>query len=243
MNPSMKKLAPVIGLSAALFGARLWENLSGFDPSTGLTVPTMAHYVVIALAALSAAVALFACRTLSTTCPAFTEHFAAPQQSTLLSVLGGLLFLAGGALLGYTTIQTQAGIAPLVTAALAFATGCGIVVLTKQLRDETADSVVPLLPSMFFGAFWVLTLYLPAGSDPILARYWLPILAAAVAAYAFGLLSGFFRKETKVRTFGFTARLAVILCAGGAAELQFRYTLLFLACAVVLSVFLCLENE
>lgn len=243
MNPSMKKIAPVCGLSAALFGAHLWENAAGFDPTTGLTVPTPAHYAVIALVVIGALFSLVSCRSLPRTCPAFAEHFSAPEKSTLLPVLGGLLFIAGGALLGYTTIQTQGGIAPLVTAALAFATGCGIVVLTKQLRDETADSVVPLLPAMFFGAFWVLSLYLPAASDPVLTRYWLPILAAAAAAYAFAQLAGFFRGETKVRTFGVTARLAVILCVGAAAELQLAHTLLYLSCAMVLCVFLGLEKE
>ena len=48
---------------------------------------------------------------------------------------------------------------------------------------------------MFFGVFLVLTVYLPAANDPVLPRYYLQILAAAIAAYAFSQLAGFLRRR------------------------------------------------
>lgn len=243
MNPTMKKMAPVWGFSAALFLLRLSENMIGFDSETGLAVPIMLRYVLIGVLLLAVLTTVIRCRKVPADCPTFAERFASPDKSTPALILGCFLFIGGGIWLGFNGVKEQSGIATLVTAAMAFATGGGLLILVKQMRDGETDSVTPLLPAMFFGAFWVLTLYLPAGRDPVLARYWLPILAAAAASYAFAQLSGFFRRETKARTFSVMARLAVMLCAAAAAELQFTYTALYAACVVVLSGFLALEKE
>ena len=158
-------------------------------------------------------------------------------------MLGSFLYMGGGVWLGIKTVTEQAGIASLVTAALAVVAGCGFLVLTRQMGNGEADSVTPLLPGLFFSAFWMLSLYLPTGSDPVLARYWLPILAAAMQAYALAQLSGFFRKETRPRSFGFTAQVAVMLCIAAMAEPNLRFTPLFLGSAVVMSAFFALELE
>ena len=242
MNSSPLKMILTWVSGCALLGLRLAENLIGFDAGTGLTTPTFARSALIAALVLAVLIILFLCRPLPTDRPLFADHFSAPGKSTVFLVLGGFLLMGGGALLGARTLLSRAGIAPLVTAALAIAAGCGFLVLTKRARHGEADNVTPLLPALFFSAFWVLSLYLPASSDPVLARYWLPILAAAMAAYALSLLAGFFRSETRVRTFAAVAHTAVILCIAAAADVNTNSSLLFLGCAVILSAFLSLRR-
>ena len=134
------------------------------------------------------------------------------------------------------------GAAKLATAVLAVAAGIGFVILTAQMRRGETDSVVPVLPVMFFSAFWVLTLYLPVATDPVLARYYLPILAAAAAAYAFAELGGFFRGDTKVRNFSFTAEYATMLCIAACAKLEVE-SLVYAGCALILTVLLALRGK
>lgn len=243
MNSSMKKILPLWVIGLALFALRFLENRFGFDAATGLAVPTPARLALIAAIGLAAVYAAGAVMKRSGECPAFDEHFSAPERWKLLLVLGSFLYMGGGVWLGFQTVTQQAGIAPLITAALAFLTGGGFLVLTKRMSDGEADSVTALLPGLFFSAFWVLSLYLPTGTDPVLARYWLPVLAAAMQAYALAQLSGFFQKESKVRSFGFTARVAVLLCIAALAEMNLTYAPLFLGSAVVMSTFLALERE
>ena len=105
--------------------------------------------------------------------------------------------------------------------------------------------VLPLLPAMFFAVFFVLTVYLPAGADPVLARYYLPVLAASVTAYALSQLAGFLRRESSARSFVWTADCAVILCLAAMADSLSSpgLLLLYAGCALLLSVFLLLRRE
>lgn len=243
MNPAKKKMIPLWLIGLALFALRFVETRTGFDADTGLVLPTLARPVLIGAVVLAALYAAAAVRKCSVERPQFDEHFVSPGSSKTALVLGSFLYMGGGLWLGYQTMIEQAGIAPLVTAALAAVTGAGFLVLTKQMGDGEADSVTPLLPGLFFSAFWMLSLYLPTSNDPVLARYWLPILAAAMQAYALAHLSGFFRNETKIRSFGFTSRVAVMLCIAAVAEPNLRFTPLFLGSAVVMSAFLTLERK
>ena len=243
MNSAMKKVFPLWLIGFVLFGLRFAETRMGFDTDTGLALPTAARPVLIGGVMLAALYAAVSVMKRSTERPVFDEHFAAPEKAKTILVLGSFLYMGGGVWLGIKTVTEQAGIASLVTAALAVVAGCGFLVLTRQMGNGEADSVTPLLPGLFFSAFWMLSLYLPTGSDPVLARYWLSILAAAMQAYALAQLSGFFRKETRPRSFGFTAQVAVMLCIAAMAEPNLRFTTLFLGSAVVMSAFLALEQE
>lgn len=242
MKFAPNKTAPAMCMGGVLFLLHLAENLFGFDYETGLAVPTILRCALVGAAVLFLLLVILLCRAFPTDRPLFSDHFAAPEKAKTALVLGSFLFMGGGVLLGAVTVLSHGGIAPLVTAALAVVSGLCLLVLTKRMRDGEADSVTPLLPVMFFSAFWVLSLYLPAGSDPVLARYWLPILAAAAAAYALSLLAGFFRQETKVRTFNMVGRAAIVLCFAAAADLDFTSSLLFLGCAVILGAFLSLQK-
>lgn len=239
---SIKKIRWIWGLGLAMFLMRLYQNTYDFEPTSGLHFRSVVGIALVVLVAAAGVLAFVQTRGESRERPRFADHFSSPKGSTILFVSAALLFAAGGAALSVHAISTGAGIAPLVTALFAIASFLGFLILIKLLRNGEASSVGPALPVMFFSAFWVLTLYLPSANDPILARYYLPILAAAVSAYAFAQLAGFFRGETRVRTFRFVAKYAVILDIAAIAELN-QHSLLFAACAVMLSGFLMLPEK
>lgn len=239
---SIKELKRIWGMGLAMFALRLYQNKYDFDPSTGLHFLSVVGIALVVLIIASAALAFIANRKESRKRPRFSDHFAAPNRSTIVLVSAGFLFAAGGVMLGVNSISTEGGIAPLVAAVFALASFMGFLILIKQLRSESAFSVGPMLPVLFFSAFWVLTLYLPAANDPILARYFLPILAASLSACAFAQLAGFFLRETRVRTFCIVADFAVALNIAAIADLN-HHSLLFAASAVMLSAFLMLQGK
>ncbi|MBR2131163.1 MAG: hypothetical protein IJ955_01260 [Oscillospiraceae bacterium] len=242
MNFALKKIFRPWCIGTILFALRLYQNVMDFDHVTGLALPSAAGTALVIFLFVAFAMELVSTRKLSKNCPTFSEHFSTPEKSLSVLVIGSFLLAGGGLLMGYEALTLHTGIAPLVTATLCIASCCGFLVLTQQLKHQEVSSVIPLLPVMFFSTFFVLTLYFPAASDPILARYYLPILAAGVTAYAFALLAGFFRKETKIKTFTLFGNFAVMLCIAAAAQLTLSHSLIFLSCALLLSVFLSLQK-
>ena len=243
MSSAMKKVIPLWGIGLVLLALRYVEKITGFDAGTGLAVPTAARGILIVCVAAAAVYAVLTGIRKSGEKPTFGEHFAQPEGEKGILTAGSFLLIAGGVLQAAQSMGDKMMIASLAAAGFAVLTGFGLLFLTKQMRRGEAEHVAPLLPALFFHAFWVLSLYLPAGSDPVLARYWLPILAAAMSAYAFAQLAGFFRKESKIRSFGIIARLSVMLCVAAAAESGVAGALLFVANAVTVSTFLALEKE
>lgn len=238
---TVKKIGVFWGVGLVMFALRLYQNTYCFDPETGLYLGGAAGTALAILVGVSLVLAFALSLRALKARPLFADYFCTPAKSTTALVAAAFLFAAGGVLTGLGALSADLRVAPLITALLAFISFVSTLLLTRQMRTERAFSVVPALPLMFFAAFWVLTLYLPAANDPILARYYLPVLAAAVSAYAFAQLSGFFRKETRVRTFRFVAGYAVTLCIAAIAELN-NHSFLFAACALLLSVFLALEK-
>lgn len=222
---------------------RLAQNRTGFDPVTGLSVRSVPGLALIACLLLCSLAELILCRKLSGERGEFAAHFAPPERETLLLAAGSVLLAGGGALLLVSALP-QRGLAAIAAGATAAASSLGFLLLAKRFQAGAELSVLPVLPSMFFSVFFVLTVYLPAESDPVLARYYIPVLASALTAYAFSLLGGFLRKESSPRAFTFVADLAVLLCitaladANGLGEL-----LLFAGCALVLASFLALRRE
>ena len=138
------------------------------------------------------------------------------------------------------------GVAAMAAGGLAVAAGGGFILLTRQVRRGDTLTVFPLLPAMFFSVFFVLAVYLPEESDPVLSRFYIPVLAAAMAAAAFSLLAAFLRQEGNLRTFTFVGNLSVMFCLAAAADGvggDWAKAPLFLGCALVLSVFLFLSRE
>ena len=226
-----------------LFCLRFAQNRTGFDPSTGLSTPNAPGIVLAACLIFCAAAEAVFCLRLPGEKTAFFNQFAPPEGETPVLAGGCLLLMAGGGLLAVPAL-TSRDIFGAAAGLLAMLSGAGFLLLAKKLRAGEAVTVAPVLPSLFFSVFFVLTVYLPAGSDPVLARYYIPVLASAMAAYALSQLAGFLKKEGRARAFVFTADLAVPLCltaladGGGVGR-----ALLFAGCAAVLSVFLILRRD
>lgn len=241
-NAFLKKTHPVF-LGALLLILRIIQVRTGFDPKTGLTVPCPAGTVLAVGVVLTLALEYALALKLPKVRRPAAEHFAAPQAEMGLLVTGSMLLAAGGILFALPALRAEGGMAAVVTGALALCSCGGLLVVTKKLRAGDELSVAPLLPALFFGVFFVLAVYLPATNDPILARYYLPVLASAMAAYAFSQLAGFFRGESSARGFTPTASCAVSFCMAATADGGIGRKLLFLGCAVVLFALLLLQRE
>lgn len=227
-----------------LFALRLAQLRTGFDAGTGLAVASLPGTLLAVLLAACAAVELVLCLRLPEEKTTFDAQFAPPGKATPCLVAGSFLLAAGGALLLAAALPAR-GAAAIAAGILAVAAGGGFLLLTRQLRSGGTAGVLPLLPAMFFAVFFVLTVYLPAGTDPVLARYYLPVLAASLTAYAFSQLAGFLRRESSARSFVWTADCAVLLCLAAMADSLSSpgMLLLYAGCALLLSVFLLLRRE
>lgn len=129
-----------------------------------------------------------------------------------------------------------------MTGLLSLASGAGMVLLVRQARSGDAPGVTPALPAMFLGVFLVLEVYLPSSSDPVLARFYIPLLAAVGTACAFSRLAGLLRGEGSVRAFVLWGDLAVLLCLAALADGGLARRFLFGGAALLLTVFLCLRR-
>ena len=227
-----------------LFALRLAQLRTGFDSETGLAVASLPGTLLAALLAVCAAAELVLCLRLPGEKAAFDVQFARPERAVPCLVAGSFLLAAGGALLLVSALPAR-GVAAMAAGILAVAAAGGFLLLVRQLRAGGTAGVLPLLPAMFFAVFFVLTVYLPAGADPVLARYYLPVLAASAAAYALSQLAGFLRRESSARSFVWTADCAVILCLAAMADSLSSpgLLLLYAGCALLLSVFLLLRRE
>lgn len=230
-----------------LFILRMAQNLTGFDPETGLAVPTLPGkllpWVLLALFALE----FLTTRKLSKEKADFETVFAAPNKSTTAVIVGSMLLMAGGLLTALAIlpagVRGAANIAAVAAAGLAVFTGAGLLVLTRKLRDGQPVSAAALLPGIFFGVFFVLAMYLPHTADPVLGRWYLPVLAAAMCAFAFAQLAGFTQRDSSPRSFAFPAETAVMTSIAAAADGSQGQVLLFCGCALILGVFLVLQAK
>lgn len=224
---------------------RMIQNRTGFDPATGLSVPSLPGTVLAVCVVLVLALEYGLALRLPKVRRGFLQNFAPPQGEVGVLVLGGMLLAAGGCLLLLESLTSGGGAAAIAAGLLALASAGGLLSLVKRVRDGGSPGVGPVLPAMFFGVFLVLTVYLPVSDDPVLARYYLPVLAAAMSAYAFSQLAGFLRKESSPRGFTPTANCALSFSLAAAADWdgQLGLLLLFLGCAAVFAGFLLLQRE
>lgn len=228
-----------------LFLLRLVQNMTGFDPETGLSLPSLPGTALVVCLALLVVWELLRIRKLDKTKAPFSRRFAAPDKETAFLAAGSLLLVAGGLLMAMSGFGSGGGegVAAIAAGVTGAVSGGCILMLGKQMRDGGEVTVGPLLPAMFFGVFLVLAIYLPAADDPVLARYWLPVLSSAMAAYAFSQMAGFLRGESSPRGFTPVANLAVILCLASLADGGLGQALLLGGCALVLTVFLLLQRD
>lgn len=230
----------VIGL--LLFILRMIQNRTGFDPKTGLALPCLSGTVLAVCIALVLVLEYAMAVRLPKEKVPFSQHFAPPQKELSILVVGCLLLTAGGIVFAFPALREDRNLAALVTGVLALCAGGGLLAVTKRLRSGGELSAAPLLPALFFGVFFVLAVYLPEANDPVLARYYLPVLASALAAYAFAQLAGFARGESSTRSFTPTASCAASLCLAATAGGPIGQGILFLGCALIFLSFLSLQR-
>lgn len=226
-----------------LFALRLIQNLTGFDPDTGLSLPSLPGVLLVVVLAAEAFYEVLRCFRLDKIRADFSRRFAPPEKEVPFLAAGCFLLMGGGALTAVSADGGAAGMAAIAAGVLAVVSGGALLYLARAMRSGGAVTVAPVLPAMFFGVFLVLAVYLPAADDPVLARYYLPVLASAMVAYAFSLLAGFLRGESSPRSFTPVADLAVITSVAALADGAISQKLLFGGCAVILSVFLLLQRQ
>ena len=221
---------------------RLVQNRTGFDPNTGLSLPSLPGVQLVVLLAADAIYEILNCLRLDKVRADFSRRFDPPEKEVPFLAAGCFLLMGGGALTAVSGGDGAAGMAAIAAGVLAVISGGALLYLARAMRTGAAVTVAPVLPAMFFGVFLVLAVYLPAADDPVLARYYLPVLASAMVAYAFSLLAGFLRGESSPRSFTPVANLAVIASVAAMADGGIPQKLLFGGCAVILSVFLLLQR-
>lgn len=218
---------------------RLLQNASGFDPETALALPSLPGTLLIILLPVLLAAQLFLQRGVSREKVAFDCAFSPSAALKMPMVLGSMLLAAGGALLAVTSVTQNAGTVNIVCGVLGVAAGFGMILFAVQFFSGSDLTVTPVLPLMLFGVFLVLTVYLPTAEDPVLVRYYIPILASAAAACAFSQLAGFLQLESRPRSFAVTGNLAAALCIAALADdTGMPLRIFFVGCAVILIVFL-----
>lgn len=217
-----------------------WAQLkTGFDPATGLSRPSVPGTILVALILfLAAAEAVLAFR-LPGGKRTYTNCMAPIGQSYLPLLAGGSLLLAAGAIMlpfgnALNNLTSAAGV---ITAA-------GLILFARIVRKGGDVKVFPLLPSMIFAVLFLLTVYLPEESNPVLASFYLPVLAAALLACSFYQLAGLTLQECKLRWFVFLGDLTVPLCLASMADCadNLGRMLVYFGGAGVLTVFLTLRR-
>lgn len=245
-SSSLKTALRLLIQGAALFALRLAQDRTGFDPETGLALRSWPGTALAVLLVLCAAAELVLCRKLPRGKRSSRSVFDPPAGAPLCGMaLGALLLAAGGALLA---LRDPGSAVAAVCGVSAVCAGLGLIVHVRLLRREGGElSVIPLLPAMVFAVFFLLNVYLPRSGDPVLARYYLPVLAAALAACAISRISAFVRRDATVPGFVFTARMAALTCLAALADAitegDAPLALLYLGCAAALTAFDCARRE
>ena len=233
-------------MQGLLLLALRWAQLkSGFDPETGLSLRSVPGLVLAAALILLIVAEAALCFRMRRGKYSYDGAFRPMEKHNLPMLAAGVLLLAGGSLLLGAAGLAGGGMSALAVAAAAMgvlAAG-GILLFARQVRSGEGR-VFPLLPAMVFSVLFLLLVYLPEESNPVLARYYLPVLAAAALACAFYQLAGFACREASLRWFLFFGDLAVPFSLAALADGSGNWgeTLARGGCAMVLTVFLVLRR-
>ena len=209
--------------SGVLFALRLVQLRTGFEPDTRLAVPGAPAGLAMGIALLLclAVEGLLCLRRQRGGKRSYACCFDPPEGPVLGGLAAGsLLLLAGGTLLLIRVLPPQgtAAITAAIAGALGIAGGAGLLLLVRTLRRGETPSAFPLLPGMYFSVLFVLAVFFPAESDPVLERFCIPVLGAALGAYFFYQLAGFTHREGNPRWMCLTGGAAVLTCTAAAAD-------------------------
>jgi len=218
-----------------LLSLRLAQLKNGFDPETGLSRASVPGTVLAIVIVLMIAVEAVLCFRL----PRGKRSYAnclEPFSGNAVPMLAAGSFLLGPGFL----LSMKWSAFSLVTAAFGFAATVGLLVFVQRVRKAGEAPVLALLPATAYAVLFLLTVYIPEESNPVLARYYLPVLAACLIACTFYQLAGFSCREGSLGLFVFFGDLAVPLslasmagCAGKTGRM-----LVYFGFALVLTQFL-----
>lgn len=221
-----------------LFCLRWAQLKNGFDPVTGLARSSLPGTILVAAIVFLAAVEIVLAFKSPKGKYIYENSFASLGQKHLPFIAAGsLLLCAGGVLLpGWNLLEC-------LTAAAGAAAAVGVIVFVRQVRGGGTPRSYPLLPAMAFSVLFVLEVYLPHDSSPVLESYYLQVLTAAMIACAFYQLAGFPCGQASMRWFRIFGNLAVplsIACLAGSIGTWGEF-LIYLGCALMITVFLSLR--
>ena len=223
-----------------LLALRWAELKSGFDPTTGLSRHGVPGMILAAAILFCAAAELCLCLRLPGGKRTYLNCLEPLEKNQLLPLAAGSLLLCIGAVLlpGWDTLAIAA-------AAAGAATAAGLILFARLLRKGETPRVFYFLPAMIFSVLFVLVIYLPEEGNPVLARYYLIVLAAAMASCALYHLAGLTCREGKLRWFVFFGDLAVPLCLAAMADCagNLGRMLIYFGFALVLTQFLLTRRE
>ena len=223
-----------------LLALRWAELKTGFDPDTGLSRHSVPGMILAAAILFCAAAELWLCTRLPGGKRTYLNCLEPLGQSSLPLLAAGSLLLCIGAVLlpGWDTLA-------IATAAAGAAAAAGLILFARLLRSGGTPRVFCLLPSMVFSVLFVLVIYLPEEGNPVLARFYLIVLAAAMVSCAFYQLAGLTCREGKLRWFVFFGDLSVPLCLAAMADCagNLGRMLIYFGYALVLTVFLLTRRE
>ena len=232
-------LSPVLlGLAGAAL--RRLEVRRVFEPDTGLALPHPLSVILPLFLAASALLFLALALPRRGRSLAFGACFAPLGQGGLyLLVSPAMLLMAAG---GLQTLSAG-GALSMALGAGAAAAGFGLLYAAVQWRRQGNGGAALLLP-VLFALGWLLILYQRFAAWPVTARFYVPVLAAALAACAFYQAAAFAFRQGSRRMFRFLTPTAIVLCLaalGDEGDLLGRG--MYLACAAALLCFWAQEKE
>lgn len=233
-------------VGAALFILRLIQLRTGFDPKTGLALPSPEGRIVwMSLPVCLVLAVILSLRRSGESKRSYVHCFNAPGGLAMSAlIVGSFLLIGSGVMLLLQVLPPEgtAETATAITGVLGIAGGAGLLLLLREVRGGEAPSVFPLLPVMFFSVIFLLAVYFPEEANPVLERYYLPVLGAVLGAYFLYQLAGFFRGEGNLCWFSIVGDLTVIVCVATAADCldNLGRLLAYLGYAVIATVFLLL---
>lgn len=188
-----------LGLGALGFAIQCWAQSTGFDPDTGLVLPSAASILTLKLFfAAAAIITLLLALALRGAQKTVSGDGLLYQQmgfkGRCTGILAGML-LCGSALLrlsaDLSTLQTSVldGSSAFLADVLLLAAGAGLV--WQIFSGKTGRSLFVLLPG-FACAFWLAIYYHSQSSDPVVERYGTLLLCLMAAALAFYHQAGYF---------------------------------------------------
>lgn len=229
----MTILPPAGSLSLICCGLRILQNLSGFEPETGLPVSGSIPAVLLPVVLVASAAALLALawRTLpKKAAGTLREQFDLSQNGNLTMVMvgAGIMVFSGAwemtealglrdtAVLsadGMELIARSVGAerTAAIMGALSVAAGVCLLIGAVFCRRAEEQASLPLLAVPVCLLIRMIFVYRVHSVNPVLADYYLEILGLAVLILAFYRLSGFAVQAGNPALFGAYTGMAVVL--------------------------------